>query len=219
MTSLADDYSSWIGRTESVEDDISLATAEAAAATLDEPTRNFGEGAELPPLWHWFYFLAKTPQARTRRRRASTARGPQHFMPPIPYPRRMFAGARLHWRRPLVMGAPARREAVIRKIVQKSGRSGELAFVTVAYTFFQGNALCLEEEQDIVYRQRGPALTAPEPLEPFPQPGGAWSRWVVPDTRLLFRFSAPRSTPIGFITIAPMPSGKRAIRGWSCTAR
>ena len=79
---------------------------------------------------------------------------------------------------------------MIRDIVKKSGRSGELAFVTVGYRILQENALCLEEEQDIVYRQPGPPLSAPEPAELPPVPDGAWSRNVVPDTRLLFRFSA-----------------------------
>ncbi len=111
-------------------------------------------------------------------------------MPPIPYPRRMFAGARLSWHRPLVCGLPARREAIIRNVELKSGRSGSLAFVTVGYRIYQQAELCIEEEQDIVYRQPGPPLAAPEPV-PLPNlPPGTWSRTVVPDTRLLFRFSA-----------------------------
>ena len=90
----------------------------------------------------------------------------------------------------------------------KSGRTGTLAFVTVAYRYFQSEstgstgqspatetdlatcALCLEEEQDIVYREPGPSLPAPQAVELPPLPERAWSRIVVPDTRLLFRFSA-----------------------------
>ena len=125
-------------------------------------------------------------------------------MPPIALPRRMFAGARLSWHRPLILGQPARREAVIRDIVQKSGRSGSLAFVTVSYSYFQAptgstdglsndtqtDHLCIEEEQDIVYREMGAPLPAPQIVELPDVPEGAWSRTVVPDTRLLFRFSA-----------------------------
>lgn len=189
MTSSADDYSQWIGRTETVVDEISAATAQAAAATFNEHPPDFRAGAALPPLWHWFYFLAKAPQSslgsdgHPRRQEGS-------FMPPIPYPRRMFAGARLQWHRPMIIGQTARSEIVIRDIVEKSGRSGALAFVTVGYRILQDNALVIEEEQDIVYRQPGPALSAPQRGE-FPAlPHGAWSRDVVPDTRLLFRFSA-----------------------------
>lgn len=50
--------------------------------------------------------------------------------------------------------------------------------------------LCIEEEQDIVYRQPGPPLPPIQNVELPAVPDGAWSRTVVPDTRLLFRFSA-----------------------------
>jgi len=80
--------------------------------------------------------------------------------------------------------------------------------VTVAYRYFQEQTatsanlagtvatqspvadLCLEEEQDIVYREPRPPLPPPRPVEMPAPPDGAWSRTVVPDTRLLFRFSA-----------------------------
>lgn len=188
-TNSTDDYSEWIGRTEIVADDLSPATALAAASTFDEGIEQFGQGAKLPPLWHWFYFLPKAGQSQLdsdgHPRRAANS-----LLPPIPYPRRMFAGARLNWQRPLVIGHPARREAVIRNVVMKSGRSGALAFVTVNYRLIQAGELCLEEEQDIVYRQPGPPLPAPQPIKFAAVPADAWSRVIVPDTRLLFRFSA-----------------------------
>jgi 3-methylfumaryl-CoA hydratase len=189
MNSSADDYLQWIGRTENVVDDISPATAAAAAATFDENSQHSGEEAALPSLWHWFYFLAKAPQSNLGSD-GHPRRDAGSFMPPIPYPRRMFAGARLKWHRPLIIGRPARREGVIRNIVKKSGRSGELAFVTVNYRVFQENNLCIEEEQDIVYREPGPALSVPETVVLPSVPNGAWSRQVFPDSRLLFRFSA-----------------------------
>lgn len=187
MTTTTDDYSAWIGRTEIVEDDLSPAAALAAAATLDDTTTPLSQGNALPPLWHWFYFLPKTPQAKL-----GSDGHPQRggFMPPIPYPRRMFAGARLRFHRPLVTGQPARREGVIRNVSQKTGRSGSLAFVTVGYTYHQHGHLCLDEEQDIVYREPGPPVPAPPSIDLPPVPAGAWSRLITPDPRLLFRFSA-----------------------------
>jgi len=74
--------------------------------------------------------------------------------------------------------------------VLKSGHSGSLAFVTVGYSFYQHGELCLDEEQDIVYRELGPPVPTPQPIKLPPVPAGAWSRLVAPDTRLLFRFSA-----------------------------
>lgn len=187
MTDPAEDYTKWIGQAEVLEDDISLAPALAAAAALDDTVTRLGKGTALPPLWHWFYFLPKAPQSML-----SSDGHPQRggFMPPIPYPRRMFAGAHLRFHRPLVIGQPARREGVIRNVVQKSGRSGSLAFVTVGYSVLQQGEVCIHEEQDIVYRESGPPVTAPQPVELPPVPEGAWSRMVAPDTRLLFRFSA-----------------------------
>lgn len=187
MTETSADFAAWIGRTETVADDLSLAQALAAAATFDEVALQLTHASPLPPLWHWFYFLPRAPQAAL-----GTDGHPQRggFMPPIPYPRRMFAGARLRFHQLLQIGIPARREGVIRNIVQKSGRSGSLAFVTVGYGYYQQEVLCIEEEQDIVYREPGPPVPAPQAVTLPELPAGAWSRVVVPDTRLLFRFSA-----------------------------
>jgi 3-methylfumaryl-CoA hydratase len=181
------DYSTWIGRTEQVHDPLSCVQAQAAKATFDETGAPLADGDALPLPWHWFHFLPRAPQA------ALDADGhPQRggFLPPIPYPRRMFAGARIQVHRPLRVGVAAVREGRIANVVMKSGKSGALAFVTVAYRFLQDGLLCLEEEQDIVYREPGPAIAAPQPAELPAPPAGSWSRTLRPDPRLLFRFSA-----------------------------
>ena len=207
MTNTTDQFSQWIGRSETITDDISAATAQAAAATFDENPEQFVSGIELPPLWHWFYFLPKAVQSQLGSD-GHPQRDAGSFMPPLPLPRRMFAGARLIWRRPLIIGWTVRRDAVICKIDTKSGRSGALKLVTVAYRYYQKKTtstaylpkddqeravdsdLCIEEEQDIVYREPGPPLPPPQPVKMPVVPDGAWSRTIVPDTRLLFRFSA-----------------------------
>ena len=187
MTDTPSDFAQWIGRKEVTEDDLSLVPALAAAATLDDTATRFEKGSALPPLWHWFYFLARAPQAQLDVDGHPRRGG---FMPPIPYPRRMFAGARMRFHRPLLIGQPARREAVIRDITQKSGRSGSLAFVSVLLSYYQEGVLCIEEEQDIVYREPGPAVARPQTVDWPAAPPGAWSRVVTPDPKLLFRFSA-----------------------------
>ncbi|MGQ9613047.1 MAG: acyl-CoA dehydrogenase [Chloroflexus sp.] len=180
------DWMAWIGRTERVEDNICLAQAIAAAATLEPPSGAPTADSPLPPLWHWFYFLPRAPQSQL-----GSDGHPQRggFIPPIPYPRRMFAGARIRFHHPLRIGQPAHREGIIRNITQKSGRSGPLAFVTVGYQIYQNEMLCIEEEQDIVYREPGAPVPAPTPVE-LPPVNDAITRTVVPDSRLLFRFSA-----------------------------
>lgn len=207
MTNARDGFSAWVGRSEIATEDVSPATAQAAAVTFDQDPGQFRAGAELPPLWHWFYFLPKASQSRLGDD-GHPQRENDSFMPPIPFPRRMFAGARLRWHRSLTIGKPARREAEICDIAEKSGRSGALAFVRVAYRYYQepsdraaglskhaqaesvASDLCIEEEQDIVFRQPGPPLPTPQPAQLPAVPLGAWSRMVHPDPRLLFRFSA-----------------------------
>ncbi len=181
------DYAEWIGRQETTDDDLSTTPALAAAAMLDDTQIGLKAGSALPPLWHWFYFLPRAPQALL-----GVDGHPQRggFMPPIPYPRRMFAGARMRFHHPLRIGQPARRVALIRDIRLKSGRSGTLAFVSVLYCYYQDARLCIEEEQDIVYREPGPALACPRVLDWPPLPANACARIVTPDPRLLFRFSA-----------------------------
>ncbi len=104
---------------------------------LDREDVATGSGDALPPLWHWFYFLGTAPQSHL-----SSDGHPQRggFMPPIELPRRMFAGARTRFHRPLSLGQPAERHAEILNITLKTGRTGQLAFVTVAYRFVQDGA-------------------------------------------------------------------------------
>jgi 3-methylfumaryl-CoA hydratase len=180
-------YADWVGRTEETEELIALAPIQAAAATLDDTTTEFAVGSPLPPLWQWFFFLPHAPQSRL-----GIDGHPQRagFMPPVELPRRMFAGARMRFPRPLVIGKPAHRHSVIRAVSEKEGRTGRLVFVTVAHAIHQDGATCIEEEQDIVYREAGAPVAAPIPCELPPVPAGSWTRTVVPDPTLLFRFAA-----------------------------
>jgi 3-methylfumaryl-CoA hydratase len=177
----------WVGRTEIVPDDVSPMHAAAIAATLDAGHTAVASGDALPALWHWCYFLPRVAQHALDEDGHPQRGG---FMPPVPYPRRMFAGARMAFHAPLRIGQPATRHGEIRDINLKSGRSGSLAFVTVAYRVMQNDVLCIEEEQDIVYREPGAPIGAAVPVAPEPLAAGEWSRTITPDSRLLFRFSA-----------------------------
>lgn len=187
MKDAAQHCKDWIGKTETIEDDLSSFQARAAAAMLDIADVPIDAGAPLPPLWQWFYFLATVPQARLGGDGHPERGG---FMPPVPLPRRMFAGSRMRFHRPLVIGRPATREGLIRDVVIKHGQSGELVFVTVGYVYRQAGEVCIEEEQDIVYREPGAAVAAPEPVALAPPAPQTWCRDMQADSRLLFRFSA-----------------------------
>lgn len=187
MEPAAPDITEWVGRTETVPDALAPAQALAVAAMFDDPNLTARVGDAIPPLWQWFYFLPRAPQSRLGDDGHPMKGG---FMPPIALPRRMFAGARVRVHRPLAIGRPAERHAVIQAVSMKSGRSGALAFVTVHYRFEQDGVLCLEEEQDIVYREPGAPVPPPE-VRPWPEaPPLAVTNVVHADTRLLFRFSA-----------------------------
>jgi 3-methylfumaryl-CoA hydratase len=178
----------WIGHRETLEDDLAPGPALAARAVLDDSEPELCAGDPLPPMWQWFYFLPRAPQSRLGPDGHPERGG---FLPPVHLPRRMFAGGRLAVHRPLRLGERARRDGEIRDVSEKRGATGRLVFVTALYRFFQNGALCLEEEQDVVYREPGPPAPAPEPRPEWPPlPPGAWSRVVVPDPVLLFRFSA-----------------------------
>jgi 3-methylfumaryl-CoA hydratase len=166
---------------------LSLAPVQAMLATLDDSERRLGPGDPLPPLWHWLYFLPRAPASRIGNDGHPQRGG---FLPPVELPRRMFAGARLHFRHPLVIGKPASRTGTVRDISQKHGASGTLMFVTVEYQIEQDGRVCVEEVQDIVYREPGARIAAPAVVELPTPPAGAWTRTITPDPVLLFRFSA-----------------------------
>ncbi|GAB5450388.1 MAG: MaoC family dehydratase N-terminal domain-containing protein [Halioglobus sp.] len=174
----------WIGREATVVDTVTLSRAEQLAATLGYSQGRLEQGSELPPGWHWLYFLEAAP-AQTIAVDGHPEKG--GFLPPVALPRRMWAGSRLRFLAPLRVGDTAQRKTTISDIRQRQGRSGELVFVTLRHEILRGRELLLEEEQDIVYR--GPARTAtPDSEKPFEN--GPWSRTVEVDPVLLFRYSA-----------------------------
>lgn len=177
----------WIGSQEQREEIICEFPAKAAAAMMDLDQGPMVPGNPLPPLWHWFYFL---PLAQ--RSQIDVDGHPKRggFFPPVTLPRRMFAGARTTFIKPLTIGEPAVREGEILNVTEKSGKAGQLVFVTVRYRHIQGGEARIEEEQDIVYKEPGSPIPAPAVLDSLPEVPGAWVQDVRPDTVLLFRFSA-----------------------------
>ncbi len=178
------DLTSWVGREERRVDLVNASHLAAWNATLDRDDPFPDDGDPAPPGFHWALFppLARQselgPDGHPRR---------GGFLPPVPLPRRMWAGSRLRFHRPLRVGERVEQRSVVAKVEEKSGRAGPLVFVTVRHLVSGSDGPALEEEQDLVYRGiRGP-LPAPPP-EPAPQ--GAFRRRVVPDDVLLFRYSA-----------------------------
>ena len=178
----------WNGRSETLDDDITAAPVRALSATLDRDDPLPVPGTRLPELWHWLYFLPQHRQSEIGEDGHARRGG---FLPPVPLPRRMWAGGRLAWEsgNPLRVGDAVRRVSTIASVKHKTGRTGELVFVLVRHELHNARGLALTEEHDIVYRAAAaPGEVAPPPTL-APQ-DAAFSRDIVPDDVLLFRYSA-----------------------------
>ena len=182
------DLKSWIGRQETVRDTIGATPVVALNATLDHPPIEADTGMALPPLWHWLYFLPMHRQSEIGPDGHARRGG---FLPPVPLPRRMWAGSRFEFRAPIRIGDRVLRTSTIDDVTAKDGRTGPLVFVKVRHELRCNDAAepALVEFHDIVYRE----AKKPTDVEPPPQkaPEGApWQREIVPDDVLLFRYSA-----------------------------
>jgi 3-methylfumaryl-CoA hydratase len=182
----ADHLKTWIGRKEALEDEIVAWPVRAMTATLDRTDPTPARGEPIPLGWHWFYFLDAKPAAELGPDGHPKRGG---FLPPVPLPRRMWAGGRIEFKRPLRMGEVARRESEILSVEAKSGKSGSLVFVTVRHTILGSGEVTAVEEHDIVYRDAAKAGD-PQPVAKPAPTNPAWSRRIQPDAVLLFRFSA-----------------------------
>lgn len=177
---------SWIGRTETRTEKMTSASVAAMAATLDLPNLNSATGAELRLLWHWLFFTPLTlhrdigPDGHAKR---------GGFLPPVPLPRRMWAGGRLEFHLPISIGDTLTRTSRIQDVNVKEGRSGTLVFVTVKHELQNTHGVALSEEHDIVYRdvpQPGASTIAPQSA----RRDHDFEREIVPDPVFLFRYSA-----------------------------
>ncbi len=175
----------WIGRREQKQDTIAAKPANFLKATLNQHGRDYKTGDPLPPGWHWMYFLQAPAPGQLGRDGHIRLGG---FLPPVALPKRMWAGTRLKFHNPVIIGDKLVKISVIKHVQRKSGRSGELCFVTINHRYFSGCELTLEENQDIVYRSKSPA-SPPGPLQPAPV-AASISATIMPSTTLLFRYSA-----------------------------
>jgi len=181
-----EDLRQWIGRSETAADTVTAAPVAALSATLDRDDPAPRAGTELPPLWHWLYFLPMARQSEIGPDGHARRGG---FLPPVPLPRRMWAGGRFEFHQPLRVGEDITRTSRILDVSAKEGRSGRLVFVAVRHEIANARGLALAEEHDIVYRDNPqPGAAAPKPQSA--PANAAFEREVVPDPVLLFRYSA-----------------------------
>jgi 3-methylfumaryl-CoA hydratase len=177
----------WVGKETSDVDTLSVRHAHLMAATLGFDASALSEGAPLPPLWHWIYFLNGSPPSELGRDGHPSRGG---FLPPVPLPNRMWAGGSIEFVSPLPLGASVEKRSRIVSVEHKQGRSGELVFVTVRHELLHEGRTAISEHHDIVYKE--PAPQGPRPPSPTgpTMPTAQHSRPFEPTSTTLFRYSA-----------------------------
>ena len=197
MNAPVQDFTPWVGKRQTGKDIISPVQVRQMAATLNDAVRmEQPDCAPLPAGWHWLYFNPLEIQSRLGPD-GHPARG--DFLPPVALERRMWAGSRLAWQRPFEVGMTVEKASEILKISHKTGRSGDMVFVTVAHRYSDAQGVILEEEQDIVYRDKPSAdetaalLALGEQIRAGQhnfERQGRHVEAVQPDPVMLYRYSA-----------------------------
>lgn len=170
----------WIGRTETVEDAVTPRLMREYAAMMDHAAPQ-----EMAPLAIHWCLAPPAANTATLGPDGHPARG--GFLPPVPLPRRMWAGGSLVLGDRLRLGDAVRRRSKITDVTVKEGRSGTLCFVTVTHEILSPRGLAIAEAQNIVYRD---AAAPASPARPARQPAPDWVEEKTASPVLLFRFSA-----------------------------
>ena len=143
-------------------------------------------GGDVPPLWHWLFFL---PLARPSQLGADGHPIMAGFLPPMGSRRRMWAGWSVEFLQPLRVGDKVTRESRILDVSVKTGRRGELTFITIGHEIAKPTGLAIREVQSIVYRQEGryqPSTAMSERAKTDEM----FCREIIPTPVLLFQYSA-----------------------------
>ncbi len=177
-------WADWIGRSETRSDVITPGLVQRFCATLDQPLTG-----EIPQGLHWCLCL---PDAPTSELGADGHPAKGGFLPPISLPRRMWASSSIAFDQPLQLGDDISRVSTIASIEEKSGKSGDLVFVTVDHQTLVGDRVTISERQNIVYREPA-AIAAPAAPVRTSRPdlsGWDWQQTIIPSETMLFRYSA-----------------------------
>jgi 3-methylfumaryl-CoA hydratase len=176
----------WIGRKQTRTDVATSFQPRALVATLDTGDPEPKDGDPLPPAWHWMYFVDLAPAGKLGPD-GHAERG--EFLPPVPLPRRMWAGSRFRFSSPLRIGETIRRDSEIVSVQPKTGATGPMVFVVVRHTVSGAGGGSFVEEHDIVYREAAKPGDAGPQIKAAPT-DATWSKTVTADPVMLFRYSA-----------------------------
>ena len=177
----------WIGRTEEKTDIVTahLVAGLRSALFLDVGTPKDGDAA--PFTAHWCLTLPVVPLSEVGPDSHPNRGG---FLPPVPLPRRMWAGGELEFFDALRVGDEVTRTSRIADVTMKTGSTGALCFVSVDHLVTTPRGTALRERQDIVYRDMSTSQASAPAKPPAPPPPAQHRESHMADPVLLFRYSA-----------------------------
>ena len=176
----------WIGRTDVASDIVTAQLVRGLRATLFMEIGAPKPGDAAPFTTHWCLAQPVYPMSELGPDGHPTRGG---FLPPVPLPRRMWAGGELEILEALRVGDEVTRSSRISDVTMKTGSTGVLCFVSVDHTITTPRGIAIRERQDIVYRDVSAAPSAPV-KPPGPAPVAQHRETHMADPVLLFRYSA-----------------------------
>jgi 3-methylfumaryl-CoA hydratase len=177
----------WIGRSHQAADIVTAQLVKGLRATLFQEIGEPKPGDAAPFTVHWCLAPQVYPMSELGPDGHPTRGG---FLPPVPLPRRMWAGGELEFFDALRVGDEVTRTSRISDVTMKTGSTGTLCFVSVDHLLTTPRGMAIRERHDIVYRDI-PTAPAPAAAKPAPAPPVAKHREShMADPVLLFRYSA-----------------------------
>lgn len=187
------------------EDEATAAPIRAIAALFDRAEPAPERGTPIPPGWHIGYFLSMAPQATLAADGLPAGSG---VLPPMPLPRRMYAGCRQTFHAPIRVGDVLTRETELTDIQVRGGSTGTLIFTTQTRRISTPRGLALTEDYQTAFREEvKPGAQSGIPRRDEPPAGLPWRRTITTDTVSLFRFSAITFNPHRIHYDAPYAKG------------
>ena len=185
-----DHLKKWIGKIDNVTDYVTPIVEQRYRATLNMDIGNPKDGDPVTSGLHWMlgWNLVKNDELGVD---SHPALG--EFLPPVPLPRRMWAGSEIKVLKPIRVGNKVIKQSTVADIQVKEGRTGLLCFVTAEYNFLVNDEVTINEKHNIVYRDISKSGGGSGYSKEIPQKSDLSEKIFMHPT-ILFRYSA-----IGFV--------------------
>ena len=180
----------WIGKIDNVTDYVTPIVEQRYRATLNMDIGNPKDGDPVTSGLHWMlgWNLVKNDELGVD---SHPALG--EFLPPVPLPRRMWAGSEIKVLKPIRVGDKVIKQSTVADIQVKEGRTGLLCFVTAEYNFLVNDKVTINEKHNIVYRDISKSGGGSGYSKDIPEKADLSEKIFMHPT-ILFRYSA-----IGFV--------------------